>query len=432
MVMTKLYSPIIFLLFFLIFSSLAMSRIELQVFAQTDNRDDKIKQLENQIEQYNQEITKKQSEAQSLANQVSIFELQIKQSQAEIDATTITIKQLISAISSKEKSISQKENEIKDQNILLGAYLRQVARSDQGSLLEFLLKNRKFSDFFNDLNSISNIQNQIHITLSNIKDLKEKLIKEKENLEEDKIEQEQLKRIQIRQKASIESTKKAKQKLLDQTKGQEKLYQQLIIKARADIETIRNQPYNLAMGFKMTFEEALSNAIKASNYTGVRPAYLMAILKIESDWGGNVGKGNWRTDMHPRDFNAFAAVTSALGLNPDSTPVSKKPYYGWGGAMGPAQFIPTTWILYEAAVANLTGHKPPSPWNIEDAFTASGLMLAGSEANKQTAAAETKAAKIYIAGGRWNTSLTARIYANNVMSAATKIQKDIDILKQNK
>lgn len=430
--MFKSFYVFVFLLFFLVFASLAASRVELQVLAETDGKDEKIRQLENQIEQYNQEIVKKQSEAQSLANQVSIFELQIKQAQAEIDATTITIKELALAIVKKEANISQKEKEIKEQNILLATYVREVARNDQSSLLEFLLKNRKFSDFFNDLNSIGNIQNQIHITLSNIKDLKEKLIKEKEELENDKVEQEQLKRIQIRQKTSIESTKKEKQKLLDLTKGHEKLYQQLILKARADIETIKNQPYNLAMGFKMTFEEALSHAMKASQHTGVRPAFLMAILKIESDWGGNVGKGNWRTDMHPRDFNAFASITSALGLNPDSTPVSKKPSYGWGGAMGPAQFIPTTWILYDDAIAKLTGHNPPSPWNLEDAFTASGLLLAGSGANKQMYAAETKSAKVYIAGGRWDTSLTARIYANNVMSAAAKIQRDIDTLKQNK
>src|SRR3989338_282266 len=421
-----------FYLFFLIFILFSIQIGSLPVFAQTDDRNEKIKQLETQIEQYNQEVTKKQTEAQSLENQVSIFELQIKQAQAEIDATNLTIKQLTSAISQKEKSISQKELEIEDQNILLARYLREVARSENNSLLEFLLKNSKFSDFFNDINSISNIQNQIHDTLSKIKNLKEKLIKEKENLEDDRLEQEQLKKIQVRQKSGLERTKKEKQKLLEQTKGQEKLYQQLIIKARADIEAIKNQPYNLAMGFKMTFEEALSHALKASQHTGVRPAFLMAILKIESDWGGNVGKGNWRTDMHPRDFNAFASITSALGLNPDSTPVSKKPSYGWGGAMGPAQFIPTTWILYETKVANLTGHRPPSPWNIEDAFTASGLMLSESGADKQTRAAEIKAAKIYIAGGRWNTSLTARIYANNVMSAAAKIQKDIDILNQNK
>ncbi len=421
----KIYS-FVFLLSFLIFITTT------SVFSQTDNRDAKISQLEGLIEQYNQEIAKKQTEAQNLANQISIFELQIKQAQAEIDATNLTIKQLASAIGQKEKNISLKEKEIGGQNILLARYLKQVQRSDEGSLLGFLLKNRKFSDFFNDLNSISNIQNQIHTTLSKIKDLKEKLITEKENLESDKTEQEQLKRIQNKQKTALQTAKKEKQKLLDTTKGQEKLYQQLIAKTQADIEKIKNQPYELAMGFKMTFEEALSRAIPASQHTGVRPAFLMAIVKIESDWGGNVGKGTWRTDMHPRDFNAFAAITSALGLNPDSTPVSKKPSYGWGGAMGPAQFIPTTWILYEAAVANLTGHRPPSPWNIEDAFTASGLMLAQSGADKQTYAAESKAAKIYIAGGRWSTSLTARIYAKNVMAEAARIQKDIDILNKSK
>lgn len=422
--MLKKFNLIVFLALFLIFTS--------QVSAQVDDRDAKIRQLEGLIEQYNQEITQKQSEAQNLENQISIFALQIKQAQAEIDATNLSIKQLTSAISQKERSISGKEKEIEDQNALLARYLREVQRSEGESLLEFLLKNQKFSDFFNDLNSISNIQNQIHDTLSKIKDLKEKLEKEKGDLEDDKSEQEQLRNIQNKQKSAIESAKKDRQKLLEETRGQENIYQQLIIKTRADIEAIKNQPYNLAMGFKMTFEEALTHALKASQYTGVRPAYLMAILKIESDWGGNVGKGTWRTDMAPRDFDAFAAITSALGLNPDSTPVSKKPAYGWGGAMGPAQFLPTTWLLYDTAVANLTGHLPPSPWNVEDAFTASGLKLAESGANKQTYAAEAKAAKIYIAGGRWNRSLTARIYANNVMAEASRIQKDIDILNGTK
>ena len=428
--MFKIFYPIIFLplLFTLILSAVQFG--SLKVFAQVDARDAQIRQLEGLIEQYNQEITKKQSEAQNLSNQISIFELQMKQAQAEIDATNLTIKQLTSAINQKEKNIKEKEGEIEVQNILLARYLKQVQRSDGGSLLEFLLKNQKFSDFFNDLNSISNIQNQIHTTLSKIKDLKGKLVKEKEDLEDDKVEQEQLKRIQSKQKTALETAKKDRQKLLEQTKGQEKIYQQLIAKTRADIEKIKNQPYNLAMGFKMTFEEALGHAMPASQRTGVRPAFLMAILKIESDWGGNVGKGSWRTDMHPRDFNAFTVITNALGLNPDSTPISKKPSYGWGGAMGPAQFLPTTWLLYEAAVANLTGHRPPSPWNIEDAFTASGLMLAESGADKQTYAAESKAAKIYIAGGRWNRSLTARIYANNVMAEASRIQKDIDVLNQ--
>jgi len=418
--------PLLFLFCFLLF----IAFIPKAVFA--DARDDKIKQLETLIDQYTQQIQEKEAQAQSLTNQISIFELQIKQMQAEIDATNLTISRLNSEIKQKENSIAQKEKEIEKQNEILAQYLRQTARNDSGSLLEFLLKNDKFSDFFSDLNYLSNIQSQIQDTLATIKGLKDKLVQEKDDLETDKAEQEQLKRIQNRQKTDLGNSKKQKQKLLDQTKGQEKAYQQLLSKTREDLEKIRNQPYNLAMGFKMTFEEALKSAMPAAQLTGVRTAFLMAILKIESDWGGNVGTGNWRTDMHPRDFSAFEMITSALGLNPDSTPVSKKPYYGWGGAMGPAQFLPSTWLLYADAVAKLTGHNPASPWNIEDAFTASGLMLAESGADKQTYAAESKAAKIYIAGGRWNTSLTARIYANNVMAEASRIQKDIDILNQSK
>lgn len=430
--MAKIFSYPIVLLLFLILAFSIVRFDSSQVFAQVDNSDAKIRQLENLIDQYNQDISQKQSEAQSLTNQISIFELQIKQAQAEIDGTNLTISKLNSAIGQKETSILKKEKEIEEQNILLAIYLKQVARSDGGSLLEFLLKNGKFSDFFNDINSINSIQNKIHDTLSMIKIIKEKLIKEKGDLESDKAEQEQLKRIQKRQKAEIENSKKEKQKLLEQTKGQEKLYQQLIAKTRANIEAIKNQAYDLALGYKMTFEEALRYALPAAEGSGLRAAFLMAILKIESDWGGNVGTGNWRSDMHPRDYDAFTKITSVLGLNPDSTPVSKKPAYGWGGAMGPAQFLPSIWLLYDDAVAKLTGHNPPSPWKVDDAFTAAGLKLAEAGANKQTYASEIKAAKIYIAGGRWNTSLTARIYANNVLAEATRIQKNINILNNNK
>lgn len=421
--MNKTLATVVFLMCFGFWGLFART-----AFAQTTDRDARIQQLEAQIDGYNQEIQKYQSQAASLSTELAIFDLQIKQIQAEIDATTLTIQSLKGEIGAKESDIAKKEAQINHENALLSQYLREVSHNESSSLFEFLLRNRRFSDFFNDLNYLNNVQVKIQKTLATIKDLRAKLVDEKEDLEGQKEEQERLRQIQKRQQNSLASTRRAKQKLLDQTKGQEKQYQYLVSKTRADIEKIKNQPYELAQGYKLTFEQALRYATLASQLTGVRPAFLLGILKIESDWGGNVGKGTWRKDMHPRDFGAFQNITAALGLNPDSTPVSKKPSYGWGGAMGPAQFIPSTWVLYAATVSNLTGHNPPSPWNYEDAFTASGLMLAQSGADKQTYAAELKAAKIYIAGGRWNRSLTARIYANNVLAAAAKIQKDINIL----
>lgn len=394
--------------------------------------DDRIRQLESQIDSYNQEIQKKENEAQSLAGQIAIFDFQIKQAQLEIDATNLAIRQLVSSIGQKEKDIAKKQADIETQNNLLSKYLREAANADTNSLFELILKNRRFSDFFNDLNYNSNIQSKIQDTLAIIKNLKLKLQSEKNDLEESKTEQEQLRQIQKKQKASLEASKKDKQKLLTQTKGQESIYQQLVKKAQADITAIKNQAYNLALGFKMTFEKALSYALPASQRTGIRAAFLLAIVKIESDWGGNVGKGNWQADMHPRDRQAFQQITSTLGLNPDTTPVSARPSYGWGGAMGPAQFLPTTWLLYVDAVASLTGNRPPSPWNVDDAFTAAGLKLAEAGAKNQAYDydAENKAARIYIAGNRWRTSLTARLYANAVLNEATKIQRDINLINQ--
>ncbi|MDP3004464.1 MAG: hypothetical protein Q8N43_03110, partial [Candidatus Azambacteria bacterium] len=90
------------LLLFLFCFLLFIAFIPKAVFA--DARDDKIKQLEASIDQYTQQIQEKENEAQSLANQISIFDLQIKQIQAEIDATNLTISQLTSAIKQKENS----------------------------------------------------------------------------------------------------------------------------------------------------------------------------------------------------------------------------------------------------------------------------------------------------------------------------------------
>ena len=76
----------------------------------------------------------------------------------------------------------------------------------------------------------------------------------------------------------------------------------------------------------------------------------------------------------------FLGITSLViifGMNYYETPVSCCMYYkgkpyGWGGAMGPAQFIPSTWVLYEDKIKAITG-KTADPWNIRDAFLASGI-----------------------------------------------------------
>ena len=129
--------------------------------------------------------------------------------------------------------------------------------------------------------------------------------------------------------------------------------------------------------------------------------------------------------MHPRDHEAFKQITAKLGRDPDTTPVSRAPSYGWGGAMGPAQFLPNTWMAYEAEVARLTGRSPADPWNIEDAFTAAALKLGRGGASSKTREGEVRASKAYISGSGNCTKSICNSYSNLIQEKAEEIEKEL-------
>ena len=85
----------------------------------------------------------------------------------------------------------------------------------------------------------------------------------------------------------------------------------------------------------------------AEDLTGVRSAFLLGLIKQETNIGKNVGTASWKVSMKSsRDAPIFFEITRLLGINPNEIKVSARQSGGWGGAMGPAQFIPSTWALY--------------------------------------------------------------------------------------
>ena len=77
----------------------------------------------------------------------------------------------------------------------------------------------------------------------------------------------------------------------------------------------------------------------------------------------------------------------------------------------------------EARVAALTGHNPSSPWNTEDAFTASAIFLADAGADLQTTAGEIAAAKTYLSGNPKCTKSVCRYYSNRIVALAKEIDR---------
>ena len=96
--------------------------------------------------------------------------------------------------------------------------------------------------------------------------------------------------------------------------------------------------------------------------------------------------------------------------------------------MGPAQFIPSTWKLYQDRITQATGQTPPNPWDPRTATFAAGILMMDNGADAQTPYAEKLAALRYLAGWKNATKSAYAFYGNDVMELATQFQSQIDIL----
>jgi membrane-bound lytic murein transglycosylase B len=230
--------------------------------------------------------------------------------------------------------------------------------------------------------------------------------------------------------------------LLAISKQKESAYAQLAAQKKAQADKIRSALFSLAgVSQKIDFGTALSYANVVQSKLGVDPAFLLAIITQESNLGANVGQcyltnpdtgagvgkntGTvFANVMHPtRDVPIFLSITNGLGFNAFKTAVSCPiGGYGYGGAMGPAQFIPSTWKLFADRLQSILGYGA-NPWSPQDAFMASGMYLTDLGAVGTSASAQNKAACKYYGSGGSTCS-----YSRSVMKLKAQIQANIDLL----
>jgi peptidoglycan hydrolase CwlO-like protein len=427
------------------------------VFAEAVCDDNTIGKSEEQLKEdlalCNAEIKKWQDILSGTRDRVSNIDGDVKALTAKIKAAETTIKSKNIAISQLSKDINERSEKIGELEVViedgkqsLAQLIRRTHEIDTQTLAELVLGSKNFSEFFVDLDAFLAIQESLKDHFFKVRQVISETTEERTRLGLIQDQERDAKYDVEIQKKKIAQTEQEKKELLVATKQEAKSYEQIVADRQAKATQINAALFRLrgVDGGGIPFKEALAYARAASSYTGVRAAFILGILRQESNLGVNVGqcllvdsetgagKGKntgtpFANVMKPdRDIPYFLDMMERLGRDPYTTPVSCPQSVGYGGAMGPTQFIPSTWKGYESRIAQAYGVAVGDPWNPEHAIMATALFLQDLGAGKGGYSAEREAAGRYYAGGNWMAYGLG--YAASVLQHAETYQNDIDFL----
>lgn len=374
----------------------------------------------------------------------------------EIKKTTNEIKKKNSLIQNIKGDIVEKEGTLEELNARLARekeslkkILRKRYELGDASVFEYMLSAKTVSEFYEDAPALSYIQDSLSDSFEIIDGLKVEIYGQKSELEKRREQEDAAKYgLQIEQE-KIEAQKKDRNIALSVSEQKEASLAELKKAREAEANRIKAQLFKLAGGIQgggIPFGDALEYANEASLKTGVRPALILAILQQESNMGKNVGtcnrpgdtrtwkdimpgplSGSWRDDQ-----TAYLKIMSELGLPPEGQPLScPVSTGGWGGAMGPTQFIPTTWLGIRNSLATILGVSATNPWNPRHAVFATAIYMRDLGASSGGYTNERNAACKYYSGKACGqSSLPNTFYGDQVMGNAIQIQTNIDTIER--
>ena len=435
--------------FWLLTSVNVSALTEAEIQAQEAKWKAELEATEKEIAEWENILNQTKTGTASLERDAALLNAKINEAKAFIRKRQIQINQLTADIGLKTKTIAELEEKMNRGKESLASILKSTNELDSFSLVEVMLSNKNLSQFFEDVDSYNSIKTSLETQFNEIRYLQAKTDEERSDLDKKRIAEADTKAKIEADKKKVEIDEAEKQRLININKNQEKTYEQVISEKEKKAAQIRAALFALRDTEGIAFGDALKYATLASQKTGVRPALILAILTQESDLGKNQGSclvNNLDTGdgagkntgtffeqvmKAPRDTVPFKEITDRLGKDWKMTPVSCPPgkvYVsgrGFGGGMGPSQFIPSTWELFKGKLGSSLGIKADNvnPWNPEHAILATAVYMADLGASSGGYTAERNAACRYYSGRACDNKAPANsFYGTQVLAKAENIQ----------
>jgi len=371
---------------FLVLLIIALLAINVFGYSSQGARADDAADIQNKID----DLAKQQKDAQK---ELDTLQSKLYKNKTQIAATKALVAKIATDIAIKEQNLKDLNNRADLNKVMLSEYVRQIYYAGQADPLA------KMSVFQISLSDLS-------ANGDNIKGIKSKIIDTLQIIDAEKNKTEQVKSDLADQKQNNQQVLKTQQVQQTQIVSDVQDAQATLAELNSKINKLKSDLSSL-LGVNISTDDVKKAAGIASDATGVRKSFILAELTQESGMGRYTGGCTYKnTKVKPADASAFKDIMKELGYDLNSHKISCAASIGYGGAMGIAQFMPTTWLGYKSYIAGATGHNPPDPWSVIDGVMGMAKKLANGGATSK--------------GGEYNASM--RYYCGTPSPANASIK----------
>ncbi len=212
---------------------------------QKEAKQRELQAITQRVAELQTQINQRKSLSRTLNNEIAILNLEIAQTEAQIEETHARIDTTNLEIADVTNNIVKTEQEIVKNKEVLKKLIAQIYDLDQMSPLEIALENDNFSEFLNQMQYTTNVQERSQESLNNIRKLKAELELRSAELKKHRAELDALNEQLELTQAGLDGQRVAKQQILDQTRSQERAYQALLNESANLEEQIEKEIYDL-------------------------------------------------------------------------------------------------------------------------------------------------------------------------------------------
>lgn len=198
-------------------------------------------EIEKEIEKYQLQLKSIGDQANSLQNTIKTLEATSKKMSADIKLTEKNIELTQLEISSLDIEINKKKSSIEINSAAISNSLQEINEFEDSSFIEVLLGSDSISEFFSDIQTLSQFNDDVALMLDDNRQAKKNYEENKLTAQKKQLELKKLKTELADKKFILDSNKKEQSKLLANTKNQESNYKKLLAAQEAKRQALERE-----------------------------------------------------------------------------------------------------------------------------------------------------------------------------------------------